>query len=391
MTNTSKKYIIFGPRVSSDTKEAICSSGDYEELPVSFGPFDSGAIHCELFPLFKEEREGKTEDELKARFTDCQSKVKDSHIIIVESTGEQPGVSESLEHVRSAVSTAKRYGAQEVTLIMPNTAYERQDRGFEEEGRLCSVNSEWLAEELKARGCDRVITVTPHSKDTIRQWQKAFSQHNYIPLLTTDMFAEDIKKRFADTDNVVVGAPDGADKPNDQGQYRARELAARLQNISMADAEQYLFKIGKAHVTDNETTITSFEGDVDGKDCVIIDDMIDGGSTMVNAAEALKERGAKTVTAYATHAICNDKKGPALERLVGADSKIDTLVVSDTIPEIADKKSALPPALQDRIDIVSVGPMILDALQQLEKSADMGESRILTAKIDGPASNIGKE
>lgn len=368
-------YVLFGPRVSAQSKAEMVETLGVEEIPVDFGPFGSGAIHCELFPYLKGEREGKSAEEHAARFKEMQGKLQGSRVIVVESTGEQPHVADSIERVRAASATLKEYGAKEVVVAMPNTAYDRQDRGFNEEGRLCSINAKWFAKDLKSRGVDKVITITPHSVANEKFWQDALGAANYEAITATELFADDLHARYADISNVVIGAPDGADKPNDLGQARARALAAAMHGIAVDDPaiESHLFKIGKAHVDTSETKITSFSGDVADKDCVIVDDMSDGGSTLINAAKLLKEKGARSVSAYATHALCTIKEKDgvqekSLEKLLAEDaqgnSPLDTLVFTDSVPEILGKKAELSDAQQSRVNVLSIGKMFGKALKE---------------------------
>ena len=383
MKEDNKNYIIFGPRVSGEMRETILNQFGGEEIPVDFGPFASGAVHCELFPFLRDERKWKTAEQIEQRYKENLDKLRGSKVVVVESTGEQPHVSDSLERVRSATSTLKKYGVREVTLAMANCAYDRQDRDFKEQGRFCSVNAEWLAKELKARGADHVITVAPHSAGTIRLWQNEFGK-NYHVLHSNELFADDIKNRFGDLKNIAIGAPDGADKPNDQGQARAKELAEAV--FGESEIEAKLFKIGKEHISANETKVSGFSGDVTGKNCVIIDDMSDGGGTLINDARNLKAEGAKSVTAYATHAICiyNEKeKKSGLEHLLEPEengqiitpSPIDNVVLTDSIPEIVEKRAALNQELQKRVSIISVGSIIskeIERVQSLKKSQFSG-------------------
>lgn len=348
-------YIVFGPRVSEASKQAIRDTLGVPEIPADFGPFGSGAPFCELFPLLKPEREKMLAQDLAARFDEKRAMLNGAHVIFVESTGEQPGVADSVERVRFAVNSLKEYGAAEVTLAMPNVAYERQDRGFNEQGRLCSLGSQWLARDLKRYGADRVITCASHSQAVIDLWGEQFGKENYLSLPTTELFTDHIRAQFADASKLVIGAPDGADKPNDRGIARAQELAAAVRkNLPM-------FKIGKAHVGASETTVTSFEGDVSGKDCVVIDDMSDGGSTLINAAKELKAHGAKSVSVYFTHAVCSKN---SLSELASRDA-IDRIVTTDTVPEIIAKRDALTPALQQKVSILPVGQLLAASLKTI--------------------------
>lgn len=389
MKELTKTYILFGPRVSEETKASLRAEFGADEIPADFGPFESGAVHCELYPFLRGERAGKTPEQIAERYQEISAKLKDSHVVVIESTGEQPHVSESIERVRCATSTLKRYGVKQVTLAMPNTAYDRQDRDFAEQGRFCSVNAEWFAKELKLRGADHVVTIAPHSKATIAHWQHAFGSRHYTALQTTELFANEIAARFADTSQVVIGAPDGADKPGDQGQARARELAAAVHHVPLDMVDSELFKIGKRHTGTNETEVTHFEGNVAGKDCVIVDDMSDGGGTLVNAARTLKAHGARSVTAYATHAICTEKesvdatgnrtRSSGLEKLLINDVNgtpiIDQVVFTDSVPEIANKRAKLTQAQQERVSVLSIGPLLASQLHGIAASIDSHAAR----------------
>ena len=352
---SEKTFLLFGPRVSEATKQAMREQLGYEAIPADFGPFGSGAPFCELFPLGKEARTGKPVEELTARLHEKEALLRDAYVIFVESTGEQPDVAESVERVRFGINSLKHFKVKNVTVAMPNCAYERQDRDFTEQGRLCSLGSKWFAMDLQRYGADRVITFAPHSQANIDDWQGVFGAENYYPLQTTNLFATHIGAQFPDTQNLVIGAPDGADKPNDRGIARARELAGAVnKNLQM-------FKIGKAHVQASETKVTSFEGDVAGKDCVVVDDMSDGGSTLINAAKELKARGAKSVSVYFTHAICSHN---SLQKLA-SNSDIDHIVTTDTVPEIIGKREALEPVLRDKVEVLSVGPQLAQSLQHI--------------------------
>lgn len=379
-----KQFVLFGLRVSDATKAAIRAQFGYEEIP-AIGVFQSGAVHGELFHLPKEERDKKTPDELAARYQEIKAKLHGARVIVVQSTGEMPNVSESIEQLRSVTDTLTRNGVKDITLVMPNTAYERQDRDFSEEWRFCSVNAEWFPKDMKAHGVTDVVTFTPHSKAAMKYWEEAFGRSHYHALDTASLFADDIRRNFGLNSNVVIGAPDGADKPNDNGQRRARELADEFfGRHERGTNDAHMFKISKAHTDASETEVKTFEGDVAGKHCIIIDDMADGGSTLVNAAKELKERGAASVSAYVTHAICSDtSKGPSLDVVLQRDTQgeplIDRFVTTDTIPEIEAKRAALAPQDQQRVNILTIGPLLAQNLNRI-----LGQAHGFAARLTPP-------
>jgi phosphoribosylpyrophosphate synthetase len=227
---------------------------------------------------------------------------------------------------------------------------------------------------LKRYGVDHVVTFAPHSQAGIDFWQQEFGERNYHPLQTTGVFAEHIRKQFPDLSSLIIGAPDGADKPDDQGQARAKQLAASACGVDEASADPYLFKIKKDHTSASETECKLISGDVAGKDCVIIDDMSDGGSTLINAAKALKDRGAKSVSVYFTHAICSNN---SLHKLA-ANKNIDHIVTTDTVPEIIAKRDALEPELRDKVAVMSIGTLLAQKLTEI--SAHLGTHAARTSQ-----------
>lgn len=349
----NKQLILIGNSVSNNLKTALFAETSASELPASIGHFDSGEPFVELF-------HGDSE-----HFAEHARFLKGKHVHVVQSNG--PPVADNTEHLLFMVHTLKRYGVKEVTVMLPFAAFARQDREFE--GRFVSVAADLFAKQLKAAGADNVVTITPHSQAAKQAYESEFGNH-FQALTTTQLFAEHIATNAADLANVVVGAPDGADKPKDEGQLRAKALAEAL--FDGADDEAQCFKISKVHTGVSNTKITSFEGDVAGKECVVIDDMIDGGSTIINAASLLKERGAKSVTAYATHGILS---GNALEKILSATSDgkapvIDHLVVTDSLPEVEAKLEKLrdsKPELAERVSVLSTAPLL--AASMLEEKA----------------------
>ena len=231
--------------------------------------------------------------------------------------------------------------------------------------KLALWQAYFVEEQLKAAGADAVVTMTPHSQAAIKAYRDVFGDAFKV-VSSTQLFAPDIQNRFGNNpQTLAIGAPDGADKAADEGQKRARRLAKA---VFGRDDDDVMFLIAKTHTGVNDTRITDFKGDIAGKDCIIIDDMIDGGSTMLNAANVLKAQGAKSVTAFASHGILS---GNALEKILSAraDGKnfsIDHLVLADTLPGVAQKIAALAktqPKLAARADVMQTADILLTAAQ----------------------------
>lgn len=355
MTNNKKPLLLIGNDVAIETAETLADDGRFEVLPASIGRFPSGGLFVELFP-----------DDTQ-NFAANAEKLKGAHAYILQSAPETNA--DDLQHMMIMADTLKQHGVAKVTVIAPFLPNLRQDRSMKD--HFHSVAADLNARQMKASGIDEVITVTPHSKTAISLYRKVFGE-SFVPIHTTDLFAKDIKQRFTvDPDELVIGAPDGADKSQDEGQIRAREL---VKEVFGRESPDYMFRIAKTHTGMSDTKIVSFDGRVAGKDAVIVDDMIDGGSTMTNAASLLKAHGARTVTAYATHGVLT---GNALEILLSAKPDgmtyaLDKLIVADTIPEAQAKVSELLtryPKFKGRVEVISAAPAILEKVAELEADA----------------------
>ncbi len=296
MNKPLKPLLLIGNHVSPETADTLRKDGRFDVITASIGKFPSGGLFVELF----RGSEKICPENLE--------KLKGARSYILQSAPESNN--DHLQHMMIMAHTLKLYGVSKVTAIAPFLPNLRQDRSLKD--RFTSVAADLNAKQMAASGIDGVITMTPHSKGAIGLYQKVFGD-NFTSIPTTSAFAADIKARFdASPDELVIGAPDGADKMSDEGQARARDLA---KEVFGAFGPHMMFRISKVHTGVSDTKITSFDGDVAGKDAIIIDDMIDGGSTMVNAASLLKAHGARSVTAYATHGILTDN---ALENLLSA-------------------------------------------------------------------------
>lgn len=330
---------------TSPTLPAAAAGRGIGIIPASIDSFASGEPFVELFPNDKQNAAANA------------AKLKGKDVIVVQSA------TDSMTHLLMIVHTLKSYDAGNVTVVMPFAPLMRQDRAFD--ARFVSLGAAFMASQLKAAGADAVVTLTPHSQAAIKAYRDAFGDAFKV-VSSTQLFAPDIQKRFGNTPaTLAIGAPDGADKATDEGQKRARRLAKA---VFGRDDDAVMFLIAKTHTGVNDTRIIDFKGNVAGKDCVIIDDMIDGGSTMLNAASLLKAKGAKSVTAFASHGILS---GNALEKILsaradGQNFSIDRLVLADTLPSVAQKIAALAktqPKLAARADVIATADLLLQAAE----------------------------
>ena len=204
------------------------------------------------------------------------------------------------------IDALKRASAASVTAVVPYFGYARQDR--RPRSARVPITAKVAAKMIQAVGTDRVLTVDVHA-DQIQGFFDIPMDNVYAsPLLLADVW------RKHGTDGIIVVSPDVG------GVVRARAIAKRLDDADLAI-------IDKRRPRANEATVMNIIGDVDGKVCVLVDDIVDTAGTLCAAATALKQRGARKVVAYCTHPVLS---GPALSNVM--NSGIDELVVTDTIP-----------------------------------------------------------
>jgi ribose-phosphate pyrophosphokinase len=198
----------------------------------------------------------------------------------------------------------RRASAARITAVVPYFGYARQDR--RPRSARVPISARAVADMMVGAGIDRVLTVDLHA-DQIQGFFSVPVDNVYgSPILLDDI----ARQKYED---LIVVSPDVG------GVVRARAIAKQL-NVDLAI-------IDKRRPEANVAEIMNIIGDVEGRTCVLVDDMVDTAGTLCHAAAALKERGAKSVVAYCTHPVLS---GPAIDRLKVSD--IDELVVSDTIP-----------------------------------------------------------
>ena len=350
--------IILGSAISAGIRDAFNQAADdgaFGILNASLSTFPSSESFAEII----------TDEQ-----TPSADALKGENITIVQSMRDPIDV--SAMQLIFAVKNAKDLGAENIIVATPFMPYNRQDRHFDE--RLCSVGSKYYAEMLKNAGATHIISSEMHSKASEGFYLDVFGKENVVLLKNAALFAEDVKNNAGKT--AIIGAPDGADKPKDAGQRRAADLR---KSLGLSET----FKIWKSHQGEdvNATKITKFEGDVQDKDCVIIDDLTDSGGTLVNAATLLKQQGAKTVTCYLSHGVL---VGNAAERLLSTQSAlgdevaIDRLAIVNSIPSVSEKRDALIkactndgalatkcPDVEKRFDLIDSGSQYVAAVKKL--------------------------
>jgi len=233
---------------------------------------------------------------------EVQQNVRARDVFVVQSTCSP--TNENLMELLIMVDALKRASARRITAVIPYFGYARQDR--RPRSMRVPISAKVVANLLETVGVERVLTMDLHA-DQIQGFFDIPVDNIYAsPVLLSDL------KSKAYPDLVVVS-------PDVGGVVRARALAKQL-GVDLAI-------IDKRRPKANVSEVMHVIGEIDGRNCVIMDDMIDTAGTLVKAAEVLKERGAKRVFAYCTHPILS---GPAVDRIAG--SQLDEVVITNTIP-----------------------------------------------------------
>ena len=221
----------------------------------------------------------------------------------------------------------KRSSASTVTAVIPYFGYARQDR---KAAPRVPITAKLVANMIETAGIDRVVTMDLHAGQI-----QGFFDIPVDNLYGTITFINYLKNKHLS--NPIVASPDVG------GVARARSLAKQL-NLDLAI-------IDKRREKANESEVMNVIGDVNGKDVILIDDMVDTAGTLIKAAAAFKERGATSVTAFCTHPVLS---GPAYERI--AAGAIDELVVTDTIP-LKEQN--------EHIKVISVAPLFAEVIRRV--------------------------
>ena len=242
------------------------------------------------------------------------------------------------------IDAAKRASAKRITAVVPFYAYARQDR--KAEGRE-PITARLVADLLTVAGADRVVTVDLHTGQIQGFFDFPVDHLTAVPLLARHV-AENV------AGEVTVVSPDAG------GGKLARRYRNHLAEANI-DAEQAYVDKRRPKGTQNTVEALEVVGDVAGRVCVLVDDMIDTAGTIVSAAELLRQRGAVDVLVAATHGVLS---GPAVERLKAAP--IREVVVSNTLP--------IPPEKQfDALRVVSIAPVVAEALSAVFVEGSVSE------------------
>ncbi|GAA4046201.1 ribose-phosphate pyrophosphokinase [Parerythrobacter jejuensis] len=263
-------------------------------------------------------------------FVEIHENVRGEDVFLVQSTSFP--ANDNLMELLIGIDALRRASARRITAVVPYFGYARQDR---KPGPRTPISAKLVANLITEAGADRVLSVDLHAG----QIQGFFD----IPtdnLYAAPVMAADIQARYGDQDLMVVS-------PDVGGVVRARALAKRLDNAPLAIVDKRRDRPG-------ESEVMNIIGDVKGRHCILIDDIIDSGGTLCNAAQALLDQGAKSVAAYITHGVLS---GAAVSRV--DSSALTELVITDTIGATDAASDS------DRIRYLTIAPLIGEAVRRI--------------------------
>ncbi len=304
---TTKTLHLFAGRHSTDLAIDVAKALRIELTEPHLSQFANGETHC--------------------RFGES---VRGSDVFIIQSHGSSDGrsINDSIFEHLIMVDAARRASAKRITAVMPYYGYSRQDR--KSEGRE-PITARLVSDLFKAAGASRLVSIDLHSGQIQGFFNGPVDHLTAMPVLVDYLSHQ--------SGDLVVVSPDA-------GRVKVAERYAQALEADLAIVHKRRVKGVK-----NMVEAKDIVGDVDGRPCVLIDDMIDTAGTICSAAELLVERGASSVMAAATHGVFS---GPAIDRL--KNSVLDKVVVTNTLPMPPEKRF-------DKLEVLSVAPLIADAIR----------------------------
>ena len=316
---TKKRFMLVSGRGNEELAEEIA-----EELKVNLGDMSLSTF---------------ANGELYVRYGDS---IRGADVFIIQSHCEP--INDRIMEQLIMVDAAKRASAKRITAVVPFYGYARQDR--KAQGRE-AITAKLIADMLTVAGVDRVISVDLHTGQIQGFFDCPVDHLTAVPLLA-EYLGDKIKK------DVTVVSPDAG------GGKRARKFANILEAMGI-DTELAFIDKRRPKGTFNESVAEEVVGEVEGRNCILVDDMIDTAGTMCTAAELLKERGALDVYMAATHGVLS---GPALDRI--SKAPIVECVLTNTIPVPEEKRNG-------KIKVLSIAPVIAKALDHVFEDASVSE------------------
>lgn len=269
--------------------------------------------------------------------------VRGQDVFIIQSTCRP--ANDNLMELATMADALKRSDAHRVVAVIPYYGYSRQDR--RPDFKRTPITSRLVADLLQAAGVTYIITVDIHSEQ-----QQGFFNVPFVNVYASTVMVEYIQ-RTHNKDNIVVVSPDFG------GVKRARAVSLEV------GIEHPIAIIDKKRTRPNESEVMNIIGEVHGSTCILVDDVVDTAGTLCNAAQALKNDGAKNVFAYITHPVLS---GDAVFNI--QESAIDKIVVTDTIPL---REGGLALQQSGKLDIVSVSGLLSSTIKRISNNDSISE------------------
>ena len=270
-------------------------------------------------------------------YIEINENIRGNSIFLIQSVSSP--ANDNLMELLLSIDALKRSSAKNITAVIPYFGYARQDRKVVPR---TSISAKLVSNLIAKAGADRVVTVDLHSGQI-----QGFFDIPVDNLFATPIFARHIKKKLK-KNNIICVAPDVG------GTARARALG-KLLNVDLAIVDKRRPAPGKSEVM-------NVIGNVKNKTCILVDDIIDSGGTIVNAASELKKRGAKDVHVYVTHGVLS---GNAVEKI--KKSSIKNLVVTDTIDNSMKVKKA------KNIEVLTISNLVGEAIKRISNSTSVSD------------------
>ena len=270
-------------------------------------------------------------------YIEINENIRGNSIFLIQSVSSP--ANDNLMELLLSIDALKRSSAKNITAVIPYFGYARQDRKVVPR---TSISAKLVSNLIAKAGAERVVTVDLHSGQI-----QGFFDIPVDNLFATPIFARHIKKKLK-KNNIICVAPDVG------GTARARALG-KLLNVDLAIVDKRRPAPGKSEVM-------NVIGNVKNKTCILVDDIIDSGGTIVNAASELKKRGAKDVHVYVTHGVLS---GNAVEKI--KKSSIKNLVVTDTIDNSMKVKKA------KNIEVLTISNLVGEAIKRISNSTSVSD------------------
>ncbi len=270
-------------------------------------------------------------------YVEINENIRGNSIFLIQSISSP--ANDNLMELLLCIDALKRSSAKNITAVIPYFGYARQDRKV---APRTSISAKLVSNLITKAGADRVVTVDLHAGQI-----QGFFDIPVDNLFATPIFARHVKKKIK-SKNLLCVAPDVG------GTERARALG-KILNVGLAIVDKRRPKPGQSQVM-------NIVGDVKGKTCILVDDIIDSGGTIVNSAEALKDRGAKEVYVYITHGVLS---GEAVKKI--KNSVIKNLVITDTIDNSNRVKGA------KNIEVLSISSLMGEAIKRISNSTSVSD------------------